>query len=69
MLNNCNDIFTYTVDDAMNILQLCRNSVYALLRKDKIHGVKAGNVWRIPRSALENYLGYSSVPNQKKFSI
>lgn len=45
-----------TVDEAAVIMKLHVRTVYKLLLSDELKGKKVGRVWRIPRSAIEEYL-------------
>ncbi len=44
------------VEDLTHILSISRNTAYELVRSGKIHSVKIGRTYRIPRSAVEDYL-------------
>lgn len=56
MSNENETLKVFTVEDLVQILGISKNSVYELLRSRKIHSVKIGRIYRIPRSALEDYL-------------
>ena len=45
-----------TVPDLAKELRVCTNTAYALVRSGQIRHVKIGRVYRIPRSAVEEYL-------------
>ena len=46
-----------SVDEAAEILRICRNSMYDLLRKGEIKGAfKIKKVWKIPRRSIWNYI-------------
>ena len=48
------------VEDLMPILQIGRNTAYALVRSGQIHSVRVGRSYRIPREAVLNYLRKTS---------
>jgi excisionase family DNA binding protein len=43
---------TYTPDQAANILQLNKNTIYDLISKGEIIAKRIGNVYRIPASSI-----------------
>lgn len=43
-------------EDLTHILSISRNTAYELVRSGKIHSVKIGRTYRIPCSAVEDYL-------------
>lgn len=47
------------VEDLTHILSISRNTAYDLVRSGKIRSVKIGRTYRIPRSAVEDYLNAS----------
>ena len=47
---------TFTVEDLMKMLNIGRNSAYELVRSGEIRSVKIGRCYRIPLSALVEYL-------------
>ncbi len=47
------------VEDLTHILSISRNTAYDLVRSGKIRSVKIGRIYRIPRSAVEDYLNAS----------
>ena len=48
-----------SVSDAQDALGLGRNSIYALLRSGRLKSIRVGRIYKIPRTALEDYLtGY-----------
>lgn len=56
-MTNANEIaLVLTVEDLARILAISKNTAYELVRSRKIHSVKIGRTYRIPRSALEDYL-------------
>lgn len=48
------------VEDLMPILQIGRNTAYALVRSGQIYSVRVGRTYRIPREAVFNYLRKTS---------
>jgi excisionase family DNA binding protein len=61
----------YTPQEIAAILKVPRKTVYTWLQKGKLQGVKAGDLWRIPKEALDAFLkkpsvgGASNVPQKK----
>ena len=56
-MTNANEIaLVLTVDDLARILAISKNTAYELVRSRKIRSVKIGRTYRIPRSALQEYL-------------
>lgn len=46
----------YTPQEVAEMLKVPRKTVYAWLQQEKLQGVKAGDLWRIPKEALEAFL-------------
>jgi excisionase family DNA binding protein len=46
-----------TVEELHEVLRIGRNAAYDLLARDEIYHVKIGRSIRIPRSAVERFLG------------
>lgn len=46
----------YTPQEIAKILKVPRKTVYFWLQQGKLKGVKAGNLWRISQSALDEFL-------------
>ena len=45
-----------TVENLMEVFNISRNQVYALLSSKEIEGVKIGKkTWRIPKTNIEDY--------------
>ena len=66
MFDNCNDILT--VYELQELLFISRNTAYKLLKTGRINNsFKIGNSWRIPRFAVEEYVGYK--PKQERFNV
>ena len=56
-MTNANEIaLVLTVEDLARILAISKNTAYELVRYRKIRSVKIGRTYRIPRSALQEYL-------------
>lgn len=47
------------VDELAKILSIGRNTAYELIRSGKIRSVKIGRTYRIPLTAVEDYLNAS----------
>lgn len=47
------------VDELAKILSIGRNTAYELVRSSKIRSVKIGRTYRIPLTAVEDYLNAS----------
>ncbi len=45
-----------TVPQACEILQICRYSLYKLLKADEIKHAKVGNTYRISKKSLINFI-------------
>ena len=45
-----------TVPELAKELRICTNTAYALVRSGQIRHVKIGRVYRVPRSAVDEYL-------------
>lgn len=45
-----------SVYDIMNALNIGRNKAYELLKQNKIKSIKIGNIYRIPKSALIEFV-------------
>lgn len=54
MLNNCRDILT--VDELCEVLRIGKNIAYQLLRSGKIKSIKVGNIYKIPKYAVIDYI-------------
>lgn len=46
-----------TVDEAADLLRVDRRSVYGLIRSGDLHAVRVGRALRVPRWAIEHFLG------------
>ena len=46
-----------TADEAARVLGISRHLLYALLRSGQIRSLRIGRTFRVPRCALEEYLG------------
>ena len=56
---NSENSTVFKVEDIANMLSISRNTAYELVRSGKIRSVKIGRIYRIPRSAVEDYLNAS----------
>ena len=48
---------TLTVDEAGKVLRVGRNTAYELVRCGQLRSIKVGRQLRIPKQALQEYLG------------
>lgn len=46
----------YTPDEVRELLNIGRNTMYGLLKTGKIRSIKIGRIYRIPESAVEEYM-------------
>lgn len=46
----------YTIEEIMKVLKVSRNTVYSWIKEGRIKGVKIGRQWRIPKTALNQFL-------------
>lgn len=58
MLNQYQDIMT--VLDAAEALHVGKNRIYELLDSGFLKGFRIGNVWKIPKEALQEYIRIQS---------
>jgi excisionase family DNA binding protein len=49
----------FTVQEACELLRLSENTMYEVLRRGDIESVRLGHTYRIPRHALEAFVGGS----------
>lgn len=54
MLNNYRDILT--VDEVCEVLRIGKNTAYQLLKIGKIKSIKVGNIYKIPKYAVIDYI-------------
>lgn len=54
MLENYNDILT--IQDLCELLMIGRNHAYKLLESRQIKGFRIGRTWKIPKTALEEFI-------------
>lgn len=45
-----------TPAEAMDILGVGKNTIYRMLEEGRLKGVRIGRCWRIPMSALEEFM-------------
>lgn len=55
---------SYTPADAAKLLQVDRKRIYELLAQRQIRAIKVGSSWRIPASALDDFLAGRDIPQQ-----
>lgn len=49
-----------TVEDLSQLLSIGRNTAYELVRSGKIRSIKVGRIYRIPQSAVDEFLNEAS---------
>lgn len=54
MDNTENEILT--LDEAMELLHIGKNTIYKLLTSGELKSFKLGKVYKIPRSAIDNFI-------------
>lgn len=57
--NRLSQLEQYTVltpQDIMDILNIGKNSAYALLNSGQLRGFRVGRSWRVPTEALEEFM-------------
>lgn len=47
-----------TAKEAMEILGVGKNTIYRLLKKQQLKGVRFGRSWRIPLDTIQEFAGY-----------
>ena len=53
MFDNYPDLLN--IDDACEIMQMSRNTLYKLLQSKEIKAFQINRIWKIPRKSIENY--------------
>ena len=53
---NSENSTVFKVEDIAKMLSISRNTAYELVRSGKIRSVKIGRTYRIPLTAVEDYL-------------
>ena len=54
MFDNYSDVIT--VEEACEILNLGRNSMYRLLKNGEITAFQCGSTWKIPKASIEEFI-------------
>ena len=54
-----------TIDEIMEKLSVCRNTVYTLLKRKEIDSFKIGRVWKVPYYSLEKFIKENSSKKSK----
>lgn len=54
MLNKYNDILT--VEELCEVLRIGKNTAYKLLKSGEIKSVKIGNIYKIPKRCVKEYI-------------
>lgn len=47
----------YTVKEATDLLKVTRRTLYTYINEGKLEAFKIGKEWRIPKEALERFIG------------
>jgi len=45
-----------TCEEAVEYLRCGYNTLYTLLKEDKLHAYKEGRIWKIPYGGIEDYI-------------
>ena len=53
MFDNYPDLLN--IDEACEIMQMSRNTLYKLLQSKEIKAFQINRIWKIPRKSIENY--------------
>ena len=64
MFEEYSDIMT--IDDVCEALMIGRNRCYHLLNDATIQGFRIGSVWKVPKSALINFVNQASISRGQK---
>lgn len=54
MLNKYNDVLT--VEELCEVLRIGKNTAYKLLKSGEVKSVKIGNIYKIPKKYLKEYI-------------
>ena len=54
-----------TVDQLCEAFQIGKNTAYELLNSGKIKGIKMGNIWKIPKRSLIDYVIGKEKPGEQ----
>jgi len=54
MLDGYDEILT--IEEVSEILKMGRGSIYVLLQKGKLKGLRNGRTWRIPKLAVQEFI-------------
>lgn len=54
MLNDYNDVMT--VDEFCEVMHIGKNLAYQLLNSGEIHAFRIGRCWKIPKTAIQDFL-------------
>ncbi len=59
-----NNLNVISIEELCQILQVCRNTAYRLLKSGELKGFRVGRMWRIPQESVQKYIGsYSKKGN------
>ena len=67
MFNGYPDVIE--VNELCEILSICKNTAYNLLRSGEIQAVKAGSVWKTPLDSVKRFFNFNQTSIKRKFSI
>lgn len=56
----------YTPQEVADKLKLNIRTVYKWIRENKLNAIKAGDLWRIPESELQRFLGLDGNKQDKE---
>ena len=54
MTNDINQLIT--VEELQKILGIGKNTAYRLVRQNKIKSIRIGKLWKIPKTAVDEYI-------------
>jgi excisionase family DNA binding protein len=57
-----------TVDEVALSLNVERKTVYGMLKRGELEGVRAGRLWRVPIAGFQNYLKVKSAMDDEPLS-
>lgn len=59
-----NNLNVISIEELCQILQVCRNTAYRLLKSGELKGFRVGRMWRIPQESVQKYISsYSKKGN------
>ena len=51
-----NNLNVISIEELCQILQVCRNTAYRLLKSGELKGFRVGRMWRIPQESVQKYI-------------